>query len=392
MRVGQGAALAWVLFTLACEPSVEIGPPELASRFDTVAGIVHVVNSGTPPEWRLEEIARIGSLDAGPAAFGNVRSVVLDASGSIYVADQQAAEIQVFDSRGEYLRTLGRRGRGPGEFGDLYSLAWLGDTLVVLDPRNARLGLMSASGEWFGLWRWQPFSGPAVRLHQATLEAVYAPVVVQPAAGTISPALVRFTHEGPGDTLAIPPVREDRPSNAVCSTPGGDIWFFSIPFLPGSEHSAGPDGALAVAWEDEYRILFLGVAGDTLRVVERKLDRVLLSDAEWGAATADFRAFREEHPEVSCQPAELPRPELKPALREMFFGVAGRLWVEIYMAEGFAFEVFDGEGHLIARLDGLERDNGVPPYARGDRLLLVTEESSGIQQVRALQVHDEVER
>ncbi|MGD2216185.1 MAG: hypothetical protein PVJ64_05490, partial [Gemmatimonadales bacterium] len=98
------------------------------------------------------------------------------------------------------------------------------------------------------------------------------------------------------------------------------------------------------------------MAGDTLRVVERKLDRVPLSDAEWEAATADFRAFREEHPEVSCQPAELPRPELKPALREIFFDVAGRLWVEIYTPGGFAFEVFDGEGRLIARLPGLERD------------------------------------
>jgi hypothetical protein len=390
MRVGRRAALACALLALACDRSAETGRQELISRFDTVAGVVHAVSSGTPVEWQVEEVARIGSLDAGPAAFGRVRSVVLDGGGSIYVADQQAAEIRVFDSRGEYVRTLGRRGRGPGEFGDLYSLAWLGDTLVALDPRNARLGLMSATGEWLGLWRWQPFSGPAVRLHQATLEAVYAPVVVQPAAGTISPALVRFTHEGPGDTLVIPPTPEGRPSNAVCPTPNGGIRFFAIPYLPGLEHAGAPGGALAVAWEDEYRILFIGVSGDTLRVVERRLDRVPLSEAEWDAATADFRAFREEHPDVSCQPAELRRPELKPALREIFFDVAGRIWVEIYTPEGFAFEVFDGEGRLIARLAGLERDTGVPPYVRGGRLLLVTEESSGIQQVRALQLSDEV--
>ena len=47
--------------------------------------------------------------------FGDVRGIQAAGDGTIYVLDQQAAEVRVFDSGGEYLRTIVRRGEGPGE-------------------------------------------------------------------------------------------------------------------------------------------------------------------------------------------------------------------------------------------------------------------------------------
>jgi hypothetical protein len=42
--------------------------------------------------------------------------MAVDKQGDIYVVDDGNTRIQVFDKEGKYLRTIGRRGQGPGEF------------------------------------------------------------------------------------------------------------------------------------------------------------------------------------------------------------------------------------------------------------------------------------
>ena len=63
------------------------------------------------------------------------------------MAEGLAAEIRVFDDDGAHLRTFGRRGEGPGEFANLWTIAELpGDTIVAIDPRGGRVSLFTSSG------------------------------------------------------------------------------------------------------------------------------------------------------------------------------------------------------------------------------------------------------
>jgi len=39
-----------------------------------------------------------------------------DEAGKVYVLDRKAGQIKVFDPQGNFLRAIGRRGQGPGEF------------------------------------------------------------------------------------------------------------------------------------------------------------------------------------------------------------------------------------------------------------------------------------
>jgi hypothetical protein len=71
----------------------------------------------------LREVVRLGSLDGEHDAFGRVMDATLDSRGRIIVADDLAHHVVVFGPDGRHLRTLGRQGRGPGEFESPWKVA-----------------------------------------------------------------------------------------------------------------------------------------------------------------------------------------------------------------------------------------------------------------------------
>ena len=62
--------------------------------------------------------------------------------------DQQAAEVRVFDSSGQHVRTIVRRGEGPGEIGDANGIFLSGDTLLwINDTRQWTIIGVDPAGE-----------------------------------------------------------------------------------------------------------------------------------------------------------------------------------------------------------------------------------------------------
>jgi len=338
------------------------------------------------PAWRLEPVKSL----AGPADTGWTRlsAVVTDAIGNIYVLDEGAAQIRVFDSAGAPLRVIGRRGAGPGEFGPAYGMGigWLGDTLVVLDPGNARLARLSPAGQWIGSWPAKRITGRGVRLHQATLSAVYTPDW-RPLDGQAQSLLVRYTASGAGDTLVMPERPKAPPGAIVCPAAGGAIRFFGIPFAPGVLAEPGPGGELVTAGTGMYRIAFLSVRGDTLRTIVREMEPVAVSDSEWTADIDDYTSFRAKNPTASCDPSSPPRMRVKPVLRNLAFDDAGNLWVEHRSANGDMLDVFDPAGKLIGTMPAPVHDSDVPLYVRGSRLYAIDLDSTtGAQVVKGYRV------
>jgi hypothetical protein len=102
---------------------------------------IRIVTSSAPlwtkeSSWRLSRDPEyVVGVAAGPdyALFNGVVGVVRQSSGVVVVADMGSAELRFF--RGpHHIRTVGRRGRGPGEFQQLFKLqAGLGDSLFAYD-------------------------------------------------------------------------------------------------------------------------------------------------------------------------------------------------------------------------------------------------------------------
>jgi len=66
--------------------------------------------------FKLEEDLSIGNEKDENYLFYRTWHLAVDRQGNIYVLDGGNKCIQVFDKQGQYLRTIGRKGQGPGEF------------------------------------------------------------------------------------------------------------------------------------------------------------------------------------------------------------------------------------------------------------------------------------
>ena len=356
----------------------------LSTTIDTIAGVVRVENSGDLPESELTLVARIGSAEGGADSFGRIRSILADGDGNIYVADNLAHEIRVFNSRGSHIRTLGGQGAGPGEFRDLYSLAWIGDTLAAMDPRNARIALLTRQGEWVDGIQHYPLSGPPlmIRLHPLGTEGFYAPII-----GKQGLPLVRWTRAGAADTVLAPRVPPGaRSGGIICHRPDGGVTGISVPDGPTLVYAfKPPEALLAVAWTNSYTVTLLAGA-DTARVINRVAPSVPYADSLWQQAMQPYNELMTEFPGTKCDPPTPVRPASRAALRHILFDELGQLWVEAATQAGFAWEVFDSQGRLMARHPAPPRSTNVPPYVRGGHLYQVEEDSLGVQQVAVYRV------
>ncbi len=94
-----------------------------------------------PAIWRLSASPALTIDETGgpQGEFLRISGLARLASGGIAVANGATAEIRLFTGTGGYLRTLGRRGGGPGEFRAISWMGVSGDTILVADRTGARI-------------------------------------------------------------------------------------------------------------------------------------------------------------------------------------------------------------------------------------------------------------
>ena len=370
--------------------------PELAMTVqrDTIDGIVYVLHTGSATRSHLEPLATVGLIgfaggEPPPEEFGRVESVIADSEGKMYVADGLALEIRVFGPNGQFIRQMGRKGQGPGEMEGVHGIAWLtGGTMVVMDFGNARLSLLASDGEIAGQWPWMRLTGSARFLFNGAPGEFYAHTFRPrlPGDDRSRSAWVRYTVDGPQDTLDIPVHDARRGTSAVCR--GDGIGFMSNAFGDQLISRPAPNKERVLAWSSEYRLAFLDAQGDTVRVISRDVRPTPLTDTAWAPVSEEYSRFRTAWEGADCE-GEILRPRARPVLEDVVFDHTGRMLVEYMTDSGPAFDLFGLDGTWQATVPSPpDRDKSVAPFVRGNRLYLVTKDSLDVQQVRAYRMGD----
>lgn len=126
--------------------SIGVGPRVPAQAAITVDTTPALDIPGTAPSGRILFEVAVGATRLS--------------DGSIVVADRGASALRMFDQNGQAVRTVGRRGSGPGEF---QRVDWLGqcgpDSLFVWDRVGQRLSVIDAQGRFVYQGRFPGDSG-----------------------------------------------------------------------------------------------------------------------------------------------------------------------------------------------------------------------------------------
>jgi len=341
-------------------------------------GVRHVSNPATPaqPAETLSPPAlwRAGGEDDEDVLFGVISSIDADAGGNTYLLDSQLSEVFVFDAEGNYLRSIGREGEGPGEFrraGDLFVtpegnvavLQRMPGKIVVLTPEGDPLDDYPSPRTPEGsplFFESGGRAGDGVLLSTRTFARKEASV-------EITEALVRVNRAGEIQTT----YRERKATREFANM------VFDEKADAGAVWASGPDGTLYINDDfDAYAIQVYGPDGALSHVIDREYTHRKRSAEEmerFKPRVMIRRGNRSMEPEAKASPTDRD-------VVQMFARPDGTLWV-LSSHGAFdtpagvlgTFDVFDAEGKFVrqfsVRAEGDHREDGF--HLVGDRLLVV---------------------
>jgi hypothetical protein len=343
------------------------------------AGVILVSNPARA-DWQLvaqpavDHELRIGALDGSAEyQFGMIAGVDVAPDGRIFVLDQQAAQVRVFDAQGTFVQSLGRPGAGPGELsaGTAAIMVGGGDTLYVADMMKQRIHRYAPDGSDAG--------GVAVPIANGL-----------PIAWAIAPQRRFVTQVRP---LNLPGARQDTTSatprdlillrdahgeivDTLLSLESGRTMDFSgggMPrmrlFEPEPVWTLLTDGRIVHGRNDRYRLEVLDTDGGVERVITRPFERAPVTETD---RTAFIRLLRETmQAQVPPQMLDqfLQRVEFAdsyPAFSRILGGPDNSIWVQHVLTAdaveraGGTFnaqdigapdwDIFDAEGRLLGTL------------------------------------------
>lgn len=154
MRYAVALAVA---LSAACAAGEGASSSPGSAERSVVDGVTHVVNHAPAraagDEWRIAVEPRftIGVAEGEPwEMFSSARGALQLSDGSIVIPDG-SNELRFFDAAGNYLRTAGRSGQGPCEFGMIGDpVIGLTDTIVADDVADERISVFASDGTCLG--------------------------------------------------------------------------------------------------------------------------------------------------------------------------------------------------------------------------------------------------
>src|SRR5688572_825976 len=148
--------LGFTIALMACgsrspdgEPGHHAGP-----RFESIPVIDTVITESACSKCSVDARHVISLGDENEGQLDNVNAAARDTRGRYWVATQQRMhELLLFDAKGKFLRTVGRKGSGPGEFQGITALARRpNDTLHVFDHILRRWTVISPADKAIHTW------------------------------------------------------------------------------------------------------------------------------------------------------------------------------------------------------------------------------------------------
>ena len=296
-------------------------PLEFAEWTIPVAEGARIIEyAAVPLEERTERVELTQELVLGAGGgeydsfYGNVLFDV-DTDGNVYVLDGGNFRVLVFDANGNFVRTFGRRGEGPGEFANPMGFAFSGGRLVIEDMSLARFSAFDPRGQLLQedhmeerllfLQGYGLPDGDVIALKQAmVMNGVFMPGILVRISSTGS-----VVHEYAGA-----PATERKEADELDKR--------LLVAVSRTGFSVDPEGGISFTAAEEYQVLKFAAGGAmtwALRVAHHRIP--------YPQDLVDARLARARERRPDRAPSEYYVPEHQPALSSIATDGHGHLWV-----------------------------------------------------------------
>ena len=367
----------------ACRPAE--GPLAHVTRDTLPGGAISVMSDGPTAwrdsaGWRLVEVSRITGGDSTSGDLINPTEVVADPAGRLYVADQSPTLIRVFGRDGRLVRTIGREGEGPGEMRSPI-LGMHETSLVVFDPRLARISVFDTSGRFLRSW-------PSICCHYSAITvdregriAVRTSLEDRPA---FSSAFIRYSMDGAViDTVLVP--SDGEPKYVELSRRESRMRT-SLPFAPWQVDRMAPDGTLIHGWTGDYHLVVSRAGRDTMQIFGRRWTPLPLSDARRQEAYNTLarelsKQWGEEAVSRAFSVGDIPKSA--PAMQYFSVDPTGVRWISVPSADTLHawFDVFDSTGVYLGPVRAPWGKEYGPAYWGADEVVVSGENADGLPEL-----------
>ena len=354
--ITRSALLCLTTFLIGCSADK---PARATARIDTLpGGIVRTISdapvgwSDSTSAWKLVLLHEIQPPEGDSGELFDPQDLAMNDRGEVFVKDQKPAVIKVFDPEGNYQRSIGREGDGPGEFRVAF-LAVRGDTVITQDPQNSRVSTFDArTGRMLTTWRstccyWYP-----IGLDGQGRVVFFA--MGQDSTLPNAQAIVRGRLDGTGIDTAWATQRPRDEAKAWTVTQGKEMQFMmAVPYQTDDIHGPDPQGSLLSGWNGEYLIRTTRDGRDTVALFGRAWTPEPVTGSERSAIVE--KRIKEQDgngvPESVLRAAFKPEyiPDTKPSFTSIEADPAGNRWIRLESSDtlNVHYDVFDPAGRWL---------------------------------------------
>jgi hypothetical protein len=289
--------------------------------------------------------------------FESPSTVACDPEGNVYVVDSGAKNIKKIDAQGKFLKTIGREGQGPGEFGGLYYSTFAKDRLIVWDSGNRRLCAFTPEGKFINFTNISYEEGSVRKLRgfpsgeiAVEKEKTYRREPGKPQTCTIdlySPDLkfVRTIYK-----------REIWRKKYVRTKDYG-ISTLYFPYSADVRWDVTPDGRIIIGFSESYDLEIYNRSGKMISTISHAYESVKVTEKDKKDYFDSLEFYRmgerlKDPPEYITKHTEFPKH--KPVYDNVLVDSEGNIWVVLNREKkdekGKMFDAFDPKGKFISQV------------------------------------------
>ncbi|MCG7853778.1 MAG: 6-bladed beta-propeller [Methanosarcinaceae archaeon] len=311
-----------------------------------------------PDVFRIDEELSIGGASTKNFTISNIFDLFVDDNENMFVADLKEDCVLVFDKRGGFVRTIGGKGQGPGEFGFPRDLIVMPNKdIAVLDSINRRITFFAESGTY------------------------------RKSISEIDFNLVSFEISKTGIIVGMDIVREEESSRHEIKTYSPELKFITSvdsapiqdikklnPFMPILGFAINAKDQIVYGYPSSYEFKIYSIDGKLIKKIGRKYVPLEITDEDMGRTK-------------NLPPAiQTVIPKYHSPYWSFFVDDECRIyaltWEKSSDGKRRMFDVFDEQGRYIARIP-------LPPrslFIKRDRLYSVENDEEGYQHLKRYKV------